>query len=128
VWGDPRQYDIVVEKTGQGKHTTYTPIPQVKQPLTPAEVQEIARQIKDKGLSDLKEILKPPTVEQVRQLLGEGDNKSEGQFNPAVGLPETVAGSETKSAPAVTIPNKDTLMDASKSADDIFKKLGLADL
>ena len=40
-WGDPRDYDIAVTRSGQGKETSYNVMPKPKEPLTPEMLQRV---------------------------------------------------------------------------------------
>lgn len=135
IWGDPRGYDVIIEKVGQGKQTSYNVIPQTKKPLTPSELQEVAKQVKEKGLSDLKDIFRPPTVEQVRQLLGEASEQVGEQpapttapvapVQPAQGAPVPLAPQPASKQPSVA--DKTTVMNVAgdTNVDDIFKALNI---
>lgn len=71
-WGDPRKYDIDIERHPKGSQPLYTVSPEPKEPLTDAE-KAMAKAFLEKV--DLAKMVEPPTREEVLEKLGVASNE-----------------------------------------------------
>lgn len=72
-WGDPRAYDINVERQPKGSQPLYVVMPEPKEPLTKDEMTKLKDAFGSKeapGRIDLNKMTEPPTPEEVAQQLG----------------------------------------------------------
>lgn len=120
IWGDPRGYDLTIEKSGSGLQTDYSVVPGLKQALTEAQIAEAGKQIREKNLQDLSQVIKPTPVEKVRELLGEVKATS------PVPASKDMPSNPSPVPQNINLPSKDRLMNTSnQDPNDLFKSLGL---
>lgn len=126
AWGNPRTYDITIDKSGSGKQSDYACIPGMKGELTQEQKMEAAKQIIEKGLKDLSQVIKPATEEKMREVLGEVRGRPATQtLNPTSHVTNPATPSQADTA---NIPSKDKMMTTKdgENPDDFFKSLGLS--
>lgn len=66
-WGDPKGFDIDIERQPKGSQPLYVVSPEPKEPLTEDEVSAVNE---FKARVDLAKMTEPPTPEQVREMVG----------------------------------------------------------
>lgn len=94
AWGDLREYDVDINKSGTGFGTTYTVTPNIKKPLT-AEQQGIA----DNGRHDLEKEAIPASVDKLVALMNSGGTDDGGTSGTSASASVPNRGVNDKASP-----------------------------